>query len=336
MSKKSPSLRDIAGAAGVSVATVSLALRNHASIPEATRARIREVAAEMGYSPNPRVAELMNHIRRNRAVDALAETVALSWSDVTRDRVEAYPYLSGFERGARDCLREHGYGLECYYQDSSRSPERLEKMLRSKGIRGLIMAPLLQTVTQTLSWDWRNFSVIISGSATWRPEFNRVSFNHFAEMTIIMHHLHAAGYHRIGLVVDSLLDERSQHTIIGGFWAGLEIDVPKREAFFEANLDDRKGFLKWMDRYRPDSLIVGYPPALNWLEAAGLPVPVVLRMLQDVPKNSPYPGIVQDFRHLGQVAAEQLIGQLQRNETGIPHHPLQTSIIGNWRGGLEK
>jgi len=48
MSKKSPSLRDIAGAAGVSAATVSLALRNHASIPETTRERIRAVAAEMG------------------------------------------------------------------------------------------------------------------------------------------------------------------------------------------------------------------------------------------------------------------------------------------------
>ena len=79
--KKSVNQREIAKAAGVSPAAVSLALRNHPSIPETTRARIREVAESLGYQPNPRVAELMGHIRRNRGVEALGESVALYWSD---------------------------------------------------------------------------------------------------------------------------------------------------------------------------------------------------------------------------------------------------------------
>jgi DNA-binding LacI/PurR family transcriptional regulator len=336
MSEKAPSLRDIAKAASVSVATVSLALRQHASIPEATRERIRAVASELGYVPNPRVAELMNHIRRNRAVETLSETVALFWSDVSRERVADFSYLGDFEQGARHSLREHGYGLDCYYQDPSRSPERLERMLRSKGIRGLILAPLMQTSGHTLDWAWQNFSVMVVGSANWEPDFNRVSFNHFGEMSAIMHQLHADGYHRIGLVVNSLLEARSQHTIVGGFWAGLETDVPKREAFFEAEADSHSRFLEWLDNYRPDSMIVAYPPALRWLEATQPSVPVVLRMVQDVPGNSAYPGIFQDFKRLGQVAAEQLIGQLQRNEVGIPLDPLQTSITGAWCGGSDK
>ena len=331
MSKKSPNLRDIAKAAGVSAATVSLALRNHASIPPSTRERIRLLAAEMGYARNPRVAELMNHIRRNRSVGALAENVALFWSDFSRDQVTEFSYLVDFEQGARACLQENGYGLECYYQDPDRRPERLEKMLRAKGIRGLILAPLMQSPAQTLAWKWENFSVMIAGSAHWEPAFNRVSFNHFAEMATIMHQLHAGGHHRIGLVVDSLLDERSQHTIIGGFWAGLELDVPKREAFFEAKSDSRRDFLKWVKTYRPDSIIVAYPPALDWIEASKPSIPLVLRMVQDGREYSGHPGILQDFKRLGQVAAEQLIGQLQRNEVGIPHDPLQTSITGIYR-----
>jgi len=176
----------------------------------------------------------------------------------------------------------------------------------------------------------------VVGSANWEPEFNRVSFNHFGEMSGIMHQLHAAGYHRIGLVVNSLLEARSQHTIVGGFWAGLEIDVPKREAFFEAEAESRSSFLEWLERYRPDSLIIAYPPALTWIEEAQQSVPVVLRMVQDVPGNRAYPGIFQDFKRLGQVTAEQLIGQLQRNEVGIPEDPLQTSITGAWRGSLDQ
>jgi len=331
MSQKLPSLRDVARAAGVSVATVSLALRQHASIPESTRERIRAVAAELGYLPNPRVAELMNHIRRNRSVDTLSETVALFWSDVSRQRVAALPYLVDFEQALRESLREHGYGLECYYEDPQLPPARLQRMLKSKGARGLVLAPLMQSVGNRLSWDWSNFSVLVVGSANWEPDFNRVCFNHFAEMATILHRLQADGYHRIGLVVNSLLEARSQHTIVGGFWAGLESKVPKREAFFEAEADSREEFLAWLDRYQPDSMIVAYPPALTWLEEAQKSLPVVLRMVQDVPEHSKYPGIFQDFKRLGQVTAEQLIGQLQRNEVGIPRDPLQTTITGSWR-----
>ena len=46
------SMKDIAGVCKVSVATVSKALNDHKDIGEDTKARIREVAKEMGYFPN--------------------------------------------------------------------------------------------------------------------------------------------------------------------------------------------------------------------------------------------------------------------------------------------
>lgn len=47
-----PNMRDIARLAGVSIGTVSLALRNSERISEATRARIQDIAADYGYIPN--------------------------------------------------------------------------------------------------------------------------------------------------------------------------------------------------------------------------------------------------------------------------------------------
>ncbi len=47
-----PSMKDIANVLGVSIATVSKALSDHADIGEATKKRVREVAEELGYSPN--------------------------------------------------------------------------------------------------------------------------------------------------------------------------------------------------------------------------------------------------------------------------------------------
>lgn len=46
------SMKDISAACGVSIATVSKALNNHSDIGEDTKDHIRQVAKEMGYSPN--------------------------------------------------------------------------------------------------------------------------------------------------------------------------------------------------------------------------------------------------------------------------------------------
>jgi DNA-binding LacI/PurR family transcriptional regulator len=48
-----PKLRDVAAAAGVSVSTVSYALNGKGRVDPATRARIREIATQLGYSANP-------------------------------------------------------------------------------------------------------------------------------------------------------------------------------------------------------------------------------------------------------------------------------------------
>lgn len=46
------SMKDISAACGVSIATVSKALNNHNDIGEETKVHIRQVAKEMGYTPN--------------------------------------------------------------------------------------------------------------------------------------------------------------------------------------------------------------------------------------------------------------------------------------------
>jgi len=80
-------MKDVASAAGVCPATVSLALRNHPSIPEKTRERIRKVADDLGYLPNPRISELMRQIHKTRNTTSHTETLSMIWADVTRAKV---------------------------------------------------------------------------------------------------------------------------------------------------------------------------------------------------------------------------------------------------------
>lgn len=51
-------IRDVAKAAGVSLTTVSHALNDRGVVDPATRARIKQLAIDMGYRPNVRAQRL--------------------------------------------------------------------------------------------------------------------------------------------------------------------------------------------------------------------------------------------------------------------------------------
>lgn len=70
------SIKDIAKACGVSVATVSKALNGHNDISQATKEKVREAARQIGYMPNS-------------AARALKRTVPIIWASFSWTRRKA-------------------------------------------------------------------------------------------------------------------------------------------------------------------------------------------------------------------------------------------------------
>jgi len=62
---KPPTILDVADALGMHKSTVSLALSGKGNVSAATRARIRHVAREMGYEPNPLAQRLAQGVRND-------------------------------------------------------------------------------------------------------------------------------------------------------------------------------------------------------------------------------------------------------------------------------
>ena len=56
------SIKDIAKACGVSVATVSKALNGHNDISQATKEKVREAARQIGYMPNSAARALKTNL----------------------------------------------------------------------------------------------------------------------------------------------------------------------------------------------------------------------------------------------------------------------------------
>jgi LacI family transcriptional regulator len=93
-----PRISDVAKAAGVSTATVSLALNNvEARIPEDTRERVRAAAAALGYAPNSVAKSLRT--QKTNTVGLISDVIATT------------PFAGRMLAGAQEAAREQGYLL---------------------------------------------------------------------------------------------------------------------------------------------------------------------------------------------------------------------------------
>src|SRR4051812_30070874 len=109
-----PTMQDVARAAGVHQTTVSLALRNDPRLPEATRARLQEIATRVGYAPDPMLSALNSYrASKGRAKTAIVIAFIANFRD-RRELAASYPHRLLFE-GARARAEVMGYRLEAFY-----------------------------------------------------------------------------------------------------------------------------------------------------------------------------------------------------------------------------
>lgn len=119
-------IKDIARLAGVSPSTVSRALNDSSLISPTTKARVRQIAEELGYERN----ELARGL-----VKGTSRALGLIVPDITN------PFFAEIARGVSDVAHAQGYGvLLCTTEgDLSRENEYL-RFLRRKRVDGLILS----------------------------------------------------------------------------------------------------------------------------------------------------------------------------------------------------
>lgn len=124
---KRPTIKDIARLAGVTPATVSMALNGNGRISARTRERINEIAKNLNYRPNPLARGLV--ARRTNLIGVVIIEVAVS-------------FFKDILRGLEDALQPHGYGL--ILNVTSGDPKREENFVHfhhDKRVDALILEP---------------------------------------------------------------------------------------------------------------------------------------------------------------------------------------------------
>lgn len=130
-------LREVAEAAGVSTATVSLVVNNKkdARISEETRKRVRDAILELGYRPN-----------------ALAKTLVSGTSrfiGLVADAIATTPFAGQIIHGAQDEAWKHGYALLIANTEGNAHLEKdaIAMMLEYK-VRGILYSTWFHRATE--------------------------------------------------------------------------------------------------------------------------------------------------------------------------------------------
>jgi DNA-binding LacI/PurR family transcriptional regulator len=331
------SMRDIAARAEVSVMTVSLALRNSTRVSAATRKRIRDLADELGFHPDPALRALVTY-RRSKNARGFAGTIAYlnntSFPSVV-NKVNIHREVFKGVRGRADLL---GYQAEEFWlREPGMTSKRITGILRARGIQGLIIGPQ-ERPHGRMDLEWDHFCTVSIGFSLEYPSFHVVAGETFKSMLLCMRELSKLGYQRIGLVILPDQDERTQNRYIGAYHAAWEC-LPRRKPIpiLRTALLNEETFSKWFKKTSPDAIIGPNEKIPKFLEKLGCRIP------GDIGFACPF--CVDRFSHadgcpqeVGRAAAELVSNMIDRNETGVPTSPRTLMIEPLWvpRPSLKK
>lgn len=160
-------IRDIARHLGLDQSTVSLALRHHPRISLATREKILRAADSLGYRPDPMLGALACYRRSHEAAPVTAELGWINrWSPP--ERFHAFREFDAYWRGASAAAREAGYQL-VDFQFGDAPLSRLERMLRARGIAGIVIPPHHGARNEWDEPDLARFAVVRIGHSVRLP-----------------------------------------------------------------------------------------------------------------------------------------------------------------------
>lgn len=315
------SMKDIAKACNVSVATVSKALNDQSDIGEQTRSFIKKTAKEMGYFPNAQARAL----RTNRSYNIGVLFVDEGQSGLTHD------YFSEVLDSFKMEVEEHGYDLT-FINCSKNNHSRYSYLdhSRYRGFDGIVIAcidfndpEVIELVNSdiplvTIDYMFNNKSSVVS--------------NNFGGMQALTNYIVSLGHKKIAYICGN--NNAVTQRRLAAFYQVLEendITIPE-EYVIHANYRNMEAAQKGTDQllesadrpscilYCDDYSAIG---GLNSIRAHGLNIP------EDI-SIAGYDGVSfataleprmttirQNTREIGRKAAKKLINLIERPKTTV-------------------
>ena len=272
-------IRDVASASRVSVATVSRVFNDNPRVAEATRSRVRAAAARLGYWPNAIARSL---------ITARTHAIGVVLPDLHGQ------FFSELIRGIDSAARQRGLHLLV----SSFSPTEADLTLALRTVRSridglIVMAPDLDVSSALRLSRGATPTVLINPEAE-VPGCDSISIANFDGAYAMVRHLLRLGHRRIATIAGSArnIDARER---LDGYRTALRDSglAPAAELEVHGHFTERSGYEAAIEllkrKPRPGAIFVANDHmavgALGALQDAGVRVPqdVAVTGFDDIP-----------------------------------------------------
>ncbi len=182
-------IKDVAEAAGVSIATVSRVLANKPHVRPEVQKRVMKVVNELNYRPN-RVAQ---NLRSNTS-----KIIALVVSDIEN------PFFQRVSRAVDDAAYEQGYiVMLCNTDENPVKEESCLNLLRDENVAGVILSPTRRTIEKFSEIPALDMPTVIIDRHANNLAVDNVVIDNVQAAHALTSHLIEHGYRRIGGVFGS-------------------------------------------------------------------------------------------------------------------------------------
>lgn len=321
------SMRTIARTVGISVTTVSYALRNDPCVNAATKAKVLEAARRLGYTPDPALA-ILNAYRRDRAGPNYAGNIAFLCCYPRLEPKNDQHFIVKYFLGAKDRGSSLGYQVDWFpVLETGMTPKRLSQILLARNIRGAIVSPFLEHGS-SLDLEWAHFSAVRIAYSMKSPALHRISNDHFKALSLCLRELFQLGYERVGLIDTE--PTRTELHLLGSYLAYQSFwNKPSIPVLHEPDFTDQR-LQEWMEGHRLDAVIGSAYTQKERIRQLGQDLGFVL------PYTCNDPSVAcasENWFEVGKAAVSMLVDLIHRNDRGIPDLPYTYLIDPVWHQG---
>ncbi|MEI6033820.1 MAG: LacI family DNA-binding transcriptional regulator [Verrucomicrobiae bacterium] len=329
-------LKSIAVRARVSIATVSLALSGRGMVARSTAERVRALAEEMGYRPNPLLASLAARRFRSPAVVGGVPLAIFNFPsalDGSGDRSGYHGYL------AKEA-KKMGYAPKVYDLTNRSDPKAVFKELYHGMAQGVVITGSMDDQSFGRIFDWSHFSTVQCARFHSLHPFHTVRPNIFQAVKLAFTELRARGYERIGFAIGRHAEPMEDDEVRYGAAVAMEgsyLPRKHRLAVYTGNINDREDFLLWFDRWKPDA-VVGFTMVHYWfLKEQGVRIPqdtgfACLHLMQEHDREL-FSGLCQNMEKIARQSILLLDQMIRHRERGRTDEPLNLLVSSSWNEG---
>ena len=333
--EKYVTVKDVAAAAKVGIATASRALRDDPSTAAKTREHVKKVAAELGYRPDPgmsRMAERRWHGKHSQS--------SFNLGYLYDSKSTLADTLEGEYKRYKKAADAQGYTLITEDISEFKTLKSLTNRLSAQGIKGLLL-PLLPNVPFDLTPILQKYAAVSLNVSEYSPQCPVVMHDEFSGITQVWKTLNQRGYKRIGMILPDFPESPSTNLRLGAILV-CQKHTAAANRVPEFSLKDGEGlnykkFTAWMKKHKPDVLLGYTNERVIELTNNGLripeDIPFVASNLWNPNERGNIAGLFRDNLELFDQAIHLLNTMIRSGSVGTTHASLVEQVKGTWLEG---